>query len=382
MKKIFSAVAAAVLALAPQNICAEADLTVKYNGIALSFNEKPVIVNDKTLVQLRPIAEAMELEIGFSNGSVVLSDEETTVIFTQDSSEITVNDEVSTMDVPMVLRNDYTFVPVRNLVEPFGNKIDYDGETKTVTIESNKTEEALDTETKSDNKTIKRPSENKSVTKNEEPVNNDEDPQKEEKSEEENTEVEPKEPKVISTGSGDYEFTYFYQSQPDLELENNGRGYCWVCSYAMLFSNVTKTVITPLDVAQYNIDKGFSGSFMGPHEELAKTFGLELVPALSEKSEYFAEFNTKNRGETTLNITSDEDARAAICEALDNFPCGVIVRYEGYPHSMVAVSYDEENIYFNDPGLKDGEHITFENTCLKNYKLSDISYIQAVEVRE
>lgn len=377
MKKVFSVAAAIMLAFTQQNIFADADLTVKYNGIALSFNEKPVIVNDKTLVQLRPIAEAMELEIGFSNGSVVLSDEETTVIFTQDSSEITVNDEVSFMDVPMVLRNDYTFVPVRNLVEPFGNKIDYDGETKTVTIESKITEEASKPEDNSDKDAIKRPSENKSVIKKKETVDADEDFQ-----EEENTEVKQKEPKVISTGSGDYESTYFYQSQPDLELENNGRGYCWVCSYAMLFSNATKTVITPLDIAQYNIDKGFGGSFMGPHEELAKTFGLELVPALTDKSEYFAEFNTKNRGETTPNLTSDEDAKAAICEALDNFPCGVIVRYEGYPHSMIAVSYDDENIYFNDPGLKDGEHVTFENTCLKNFKLSDISYIQAVEVKE
>ena len=377
MKKVFSVAAAIMLAFTQQNIFADADLTVKYNGIALSFNEKPVIVNDKTLVQLRPIAEAMELEIGFSNGSVVLSDEETTVIFTQDSSEITVNDEVSFMDVPMVLRNDYTFVPVRNLVEPFGNKIDYDGETKTVTIESKIIEEATKSEDKSDKEAIKRPSENKSVTKKKETVDDDEVSR-----EEENTEVKQKEPKEISTGSGDYESTYFYQSQPDLEFENNGRGYCWVCSYAMLFSNATKTVITPLDIAQYNIDKGFGGSFMGPHEELAKTFGLELVPALTDKSEYFAEFNTKNRGETTLNLTSDEDAKAAICEALDNFPCGVIVRYEGYPHSMIAVSYDEENIYFNDPGLKDGEHVTFENTCLKNFKLSDISYIQAVEVKE
>ncbi len=187
--------------------------------------------------------------------------------------------------------------------------------------------------------------------------------------------------KEISTGSGDYESTYFYQSQPELEFEENGRGYCWVCSYAMLFSNVLEDVITPIDIAQYNKEAGFGGSYMAGHAALADSFDLELVPALAEDSQYFAEFDAKNRGETTLNVTSDEDAKVAICEALDRFPQGVIVRYEGYPHSMMAVSYDDENIYFNDPGLKDGEHITFDKTCLKNFKLSDISYIQAVEVK-
>ena len=45
---------------------------------------------------------------------------------------------------------------------------------------------------------------------------------------------------------------------------------------------------------------------------------------------------------------------------------------------MVAVEYDDEQIYFNDPGLSSGEHVTFENTCLKNYSLKDISSIQAI----
>ncbi len=344
MKKIITILAAGAFLMSGTALAGN-ELTVKYDGAALAFAEKPIIVKDKTLVQLRPIAEAMELEIGFESGSVTLSDEETTVIFTKDSDKIKVNEEEVLMDVPMVIHKDYTFVPVRDLVEPFGKKIDYDGETRTVTIVSGVDKE--DGETKG----------------------------------EEMPETVEEEPKVISTGSGKYKFVHFYQSQPELELEANGRGYCWVCSYAMLFSNASGDVITPLDIAQYNIDAGYSGSFMAGHETLAASFGMELVPALAEDSAYFGEFNSKNRGETTLIITSEDEARFAICEALDNFPYGVIVRFEGYPHSMVAVSYDDENIYFNDPGLANGEHILFEETCLKNYKLSDISYIQAVEVR-
>ncbi|MBO5060743.1 MAG: copper amine oxidase N-terminal domain-containing protein [Clostridia bacterium] len=363
MKKILAFAAILAAALSTNSAFAESEIVIKYNGEELCFSEKPIIVNDKTLVQLRPIAVAMGLDIDFSgeNGSVILSDKETTLIFTQDSEKIVINEQEETMDVPMVIHNDYTFVPVRNLVEPFGEKIDYDGETKTVTIESEKKEASRE---KSEELTEKETEENLR--------------EEDETAEENGTD----EPKVISTGSGEYDFVHFYQSQPELELEGSGRGYCWVCSYAMLFSNATKSVITPLDIAQYNIDKGYSGNFMAGHETLAAEFGLKLVPALSDNSPYYAGFNTKNKGETAVLVTSDEEAREAICEALDNFPSGVIVRYEGYPHSMVAVCYDEENIYFNDPGMKNGEHVPFEETCLKNFKLSDISYIQAVEVED
>lgn len=365
MKKIFAFCLSVMLSLVVTVASAEVEMKIIYNGEILTFNESPVIVNDKTLVQLRPIAEAMNLEIGFENGQVILSGNGTTVIFTLESNVVTVNGEERTMDVPMVMKNDYTFVPARELAEPFGNQVEYDGETKSVIITTEEKTEITEDEEEalasSEQETEKNETEEfVRPLKNEEP--------------------EP-ETVEISTGSGEYEHTYFYQSQPDVAFEENGRGYCWVCSYAMVFSNVSQKVITPLDIAQYNIDAGYGGSFMAGHSSLADSFGLKIVPALSQESQYYMDFDTKNKGETTLNITSDEDAYAAIREALDNFPGGIIVRYEGYPHSMVAVSYDDENIYFNDPGVKEGEHVTFSETCLKNFKLSDISYIQAIEVK-
>lgn len=349
MKKIIAAFAAALLLMQTPAALAESDITVKYGGEQLSFNEKPIIINGKTLVQLRPIAEALELGIEFAmeSGTVYLSNADAVVAFTQNSKVKSVNDADILMDVPMIIHNDYTFVPVRDLVEPFGYAVSYNGDTRTVSITVPGTDEDCD---------------------------------KSERTEETQTKA-AEEPRVISTGSGEYEFVHFYQSQPELEFEENGRGYCWVCSYAMVFSNTLKTIITPIDIAQYNIDAGYKGSFMAGHEGLARKFGLKLVPAISEESPYFAGFNIKNRGETSLSVATDEEAREAICEALDNFPSGVIVRYEGYPHSMVAVAYDDENIYFNDPGVKSGEHVPFEETCLKSFKLSSISSIQAFEVR-
>ena len=234
------------------------------------------------------------------------------------------------MDVKMIVKDDYTFIPVRYLAEPFGYEISYEQDTKTVNILLPKAVRLAELRDK------------------------------------------------IRTGSGRYPSTFYYQAQEEMGLENNGRGYCWVCSYAMLLSDVTKTTLTPLDIAEINITNGYNGNFMSGHTSIAANFGCRLVPALSENSPYFGGFSTLKKGETDLIIETDQDAYNALREALDNFPQGVIARFEAYPHSMVAVDYDDSDIYFNDPGIKDGEHKTFYETCLKNYSLSDLSYIQAI----
>lgn len=339
MNKVLATILVIVAIIPFGTAYADEDIAVLYDGKKIAFNEKSIVLNQRTLVQLRPIAEALDLGIEYEigTGSVLLSNADAVVTFSQNSDIVNINGEDTKMDVPMIIHNDYSFVPVRNLVEPFGNQIVYDGETNTVMITP-----------------------------------------KTEKSEPE--EIIPKETEntPLSIGSGLYDSVFFYQSQPEFEFENNGRGYCWVCSYAMLMSD-KDNLITPKDIAEFNTQNGYSGSFMAGHETLVRSFGRQLVPALSEDSEYFGGFNLNNRGETSLKITSFEDAKAAICEALDNFPNGVMVRFECYPHTMLAVDYDDENIYFNDPAKQNGEHIPFEETCLKNYKLEDISFIQAVK---
>lgn len=308
------------------------EITVKFQDKTIEFNSSPIITESRTLVQIRPIAEAMNLEIEYEpkGEKVILYGGGTEVRFSVNSDVSYINGEKKKMDVKMALKDDYTFVPVRYLAEPFGYEISYNDGTKTVNI-----------------------SLPRSVTL-------------------------AKLRDEIRTGSGKFPSTYYYQSQEEIGLENNGKGYCWVCSYAMLLSDVTKTKLTPLDIAEINIKDGYSGNFMSGHTSVVEKFGCKLVPALSENSPYFAGFGDLKRGETDLMIESDEDAYNALREALDNFPEGVIARFEAYPHSMVAVDYDENDIYFNDPGIKNGEHKKLCETCLKNYSLKDLSYIQAI----
>jgi len=344
-------------------VYAEDDLSVSFKNEKLTFNSSPIIVNDRTLVQLRPIAEAMGLEIEFEvvTSQVILADNKTEVRFSVNSNVVTVNGVDSEMESPMLMKDNYTFVPIRALVEPFGYEISYNATSKTILVNLPKKE-------------IKRPSENKENTNGNANSSNE---KTDEILEEQKTKKDV-DPDTIRTGSGKYPNTYYYQSQEEMLLENKGKGYCWVCSYAMLITDVLGKKVTPIEVALFNEENGYNGNYIAGHDMLVKKYGLKLVPALSEESQYYGGFNLGNRKETVIKAEDDESAMLAIKEALDNFPKGVIVRYDGYPHSMVAVSYDDENIYFNDPGVPNGEHITFENTCLKNYKLSDISSIQAI----
>lgn len=344
MKKILALVGI-ILAIIIQPVYAQNELIITYDGSVISFDEQPVVLNNKTLVQIRPIAEAMGLGIDFNQetGQLSLSKGDDIVIFKLDSDICFANGTIKAMDVPMIAQNNYTFVPVRELAEPFGKTVLYDGETNTVDILSPKASEAEPQEADEDMK-------NADLFAN-----------------------------SFSNIKG--ESVFFYQSQPELELPNEGRGYCWVCSYAMAFSNILKTVISPMEVAQYNIERGYEGNYMAGHLDLAGSYGLRLVPALDETSPYYAGFNIKNRGETVVLCEDDDAARNAIREALNSFPAGVIVRYDGYPHSMLAVGCDEEYIYFNDPGIQNGEYVTFKETCLKNFNICDISSIQAFEVK-
>ena len=138
MKKILACLVASSVLFISQAAFADSDITVKYNNTVLEFTQKPLILNEKTLVQLRPIAEVMGLGIKYSEdtGRITLSDGSTTVVFTENSSKVCVNDTEMQMPVPAIIRNNYTFVPVRELVEPFGETISYDSATRTVTISS------------------------------------------------------------------------------------------------------------------------------------------------------------------------------------------------------------------------------------------------------
>lgn len=356
MKRLFILITAVFAAF---QICAsaESDISISVNGELITPEQPPVVINERTLVPVRAVCEALGLNVDWKPKyqEIIISRGSDFVKLGIDYHTINVNDSLSYIDTAPTLVNGVTCVPIRYVVEPFGAAVDWNAETRTVVVYEHSPDEPAATPTPS-----------------QKPV--------------QNTDAENK--TDISTAPtpsfSEKAFSFYYQSEDEWAFESNGRGYCWVCSYAMIITNALGEKVTPADIAAYNISKsnGGSGNYMASHFGLVSEYGLEFVPALSENSVYFDSFETSRRGATYIKVETDEEVTAALIEALSGNPHGVMVRFEGYPHTMVATGFLDGEIYFNDPASADMENVTFKDTCLgKRYKLTDLSFIQAVAVK-
>lgn len=317
---------------------AEDTINLEYNGTLLESEHPPVIINGRTLVPVRTVCEAMGLDVSWNseNQTIRICDELNLITLQIGNTEIDVNDAISELDSAPEIINGVTCVPIRAVVEPFGASVGWNSETRTVMID-----DAAST-------------------------------------------PEPQASPMPGAAISAKKISFYSQPDPEWEFESNGRGYCWVCSYAMVISNLTGKRVTPVDVAAFNLDAGGStGSYMASHFGLADEFGLKFVPALDENSEYFDSFETERRGATYIKAETDDDVRAALIEAIDRNPKGVMVRFEGYPHTIVATGYYDGVVYFNDPAGDTLENVDFARTCLaKSFTLTDLSFIQALELKE
>lgn len=115
---------------------------VVLNGQELSFDQPPVNRNDRVLVPLRGVLEAMGVAV-FWEADVAYAVTKQDCVFLTNSEmlvsgpdyELFKNHERIDMDVQPALVNDRLLVPVRVMSETFGALVDWDAATDTVLIE-------------------------------------------------------------------------------------------------------------------------------------------------------------------------------------------------------------------------------------------------------
>ena len=97
---------------------------------------QPVIENGRTLVPIRAIIEAMGGTIGWeaSTREVSVSLKGTAIKMKLDSSVADVNGKSVSLDVPAKSINNRTMVPLRFVIENLGAKVQWEGQTQTITI--------------------------------------------------------------------------------------------------------------------------------------------------------------------------------------------------------------------------------------------------------
>lgn len=117
---------------------AEGEIKVLLDGQKLDFDVPPQLINNRTMVPMRKIFEAMEANVDWNGDTqtVTATKDDITVIMQIDNTVITVKGENITLDVPPQLVDSRTLVPARAVAESLNAKVDWDGTTSTVYITS------------------------------------------------------------------------------------------------------------------------------------------------------------------------------------------------------------------------------------------------------
>ena len=102
-------------------------VSVIIDGRNMTFDVPPRIINSRTMVPLRVIFETLGASIVWDNETktVTAAKDDTVIVLTVGDASPTVNGQAVTIDQPMTVLDGRTFVPLRFVAEALGVKVDY-----------------------------------------------------------------------------------------------------------------------------------------------------------------------------------------------------------------------------------------------------------------
>lgn len=114
------------------------DIPVFIDGLTVDFDVKPVIRDGRTLVPFRSVAEALNVAVAWdgSTQTVNATDGNTSVRLQIGNRTAYRNDKPVFLDVPPIIIDGRTLIPLRFFGEAFNCKVDWDSSNKTVKIMS------------------------------------------------------------------------------------------------------------------------------------------------------------------------------------------------------------------------------------------------------
>ncbi|MBQ9852203.1 MAG: InlB B-repeat-containing protein, partial [Ruminiclostridium sp.] len=111
------------------------------NGVSKPIDDGgtvPVIRNDRTLLPVRAVIEAMDGTVGWDNSTRTVSlTKDGKTLYLQINSTLCVDSsgKYYALDSAPIILNDRTMLPIRFVVEYFGGTVGWNGNTRTVTIQ-------------------------------------------------------------------------------------------------------------------------------------------------------------------------------------------------------------------------------------------------------
>lgn len=117
----------------------EREVTVIYNGEKMEFDVPPMLINSRTMVPMRAIFEALQATVywnDYNETVVAVSTYGDRIAIPIGSTTVSINDLPYEIDSPAVLVNDRTLVPLRFVSEALDCGVEWDDATYTVNITS------------------------------------------------------------------------------------------------------------------------------------------------------------------------------------------------------------------------------------------------------
>lgn len=136
-KKLFLVVFL-LFAFIPFNLFASSEVKLWINGSYVTTDVAPVIENGRTLVPIRVISENLGLEVDWDNDlkQITVSQGDDHFIFVIGQNFYTKDEIKQDLDVAPKIINDRTFVPIRVIAEAFNQEVNWDNVARTVAIGS------------------------------------------------------------------------------------------------------------------------------------------------------------------------------------------------------------------------------------------------------
>lgn len=134
----------------PNETLIDLPLTVELNGTPIDFDQQPIVRNGRTLVPLRQIFEALGAKLEWNDETNTITATKGTITVKLTSGEAVgyVNGQATQLEAPAVTVNGRTMVPARFIGESFGADVGWNEITRTVIIEAEEMESDEDSSEK------------------------------------------------------------------------------------------------------------------------------------------------------------------------------------------------------------------------------------------
>ena len=286
-------------------------ITVKYNGVAVEFDQSPIIINGRTMVPLRAVMEKMGCTVTWKDSTKTanVKNDNAACALQVGNNLMSVLDKktevqtVKTLDAAPVIVNSRLLLPLRAVAEVFGANVNWDNDTRTVLV-TYKTGD--------------------SMPEGDAPNSGSEDEDK------------PEENPTTGTSSENTETNEnLYEPSTDY-LKQRSKETCTLASTAMMLRKKAELLgkdfvkITELRLKPYAWqDEGLKNSFL---------FETYTVNAYVCESDDFASLLY-------------EDKKDILITLLENHPEGIVVYDYDTPHAIWISGYDAASGYFyvSDP---------------------------------